>query len=45
MSCTALDETSATLRPSEEETEEEEDYQNGKPGLEPVSEHNSASTV
>ena len=41
--CTALDETSATLRPSEEEGEEEADYQYGKPGLEPVSEQHSAS--
>jgi len=36
-----LDETSATLRPSEEEAEEEMDYQNGK--LEAVSEHHSVS--
>jgi hypothetical protein len=37
----ALDETTATLRPSEEE-EQEEPLEAGKAGLEPVSEHNSA---
>ena len=43
MDSAALDETSATLRPSEEEAEEEMEYQNGKAGLEPVSEQHSAS--